>query len=60
MPKITIVETGLVSPQLRARHGSFPQMFERLIGEADASARFATFDLSTGKGCPIPPGWKPF
>src|SRR4029077_16276836 len=48
MPKITIVETGLVSPERRARHGSFPQMFERLIGEADASASYATVRLGAG------------
>lgn len=56
MPKITIVETGLVSPERRARHGSFPQMFERLIGEADASASFATVRLIDGERLPDPGG----
>jgi GMP synthase-like glutamine amidotransferase len=56
MPKITIVETGLVSPERRARHGSFPQMFERLIGEADASASFATVRLIEGERLPDPAG----
>jgi GMP synthase-like glutamine amidotransferase len=56
MPKITIVETGLVSPERRARHGSFPQMFERMIGEADASARFATVRLVEGEPLPDPAG----
>jgi GMP synthase-like glutamine amidotransferase len=54
MPKITIVETGLVPPDLRARHGSFPQMFERLICAADASARFATVRLADGERLPDP------
>jgi GMP synthase-like glutamine amidotransferase len=54
MPKITIVETGLVPPELRARHGSFPQMFERLISAADASARFATVRLADGERLPDP------
>lgn len=54
MPKIMIVETGLVSPERRARHGSFPQMFERLIGEADASASFVTVRLVDGEELPDP------
>jgi GMP synthase-like glutamine amidotransferase len=54
MPKITIVETGLVPPERRARHGSFPQMFERLIGKADASASFATVRLVDGEALPDP------
>jgi GMP synthase-like glutamine amidotransferase len=56
MPKITIVETGVVSPQRRAMHGSFPQMFERLIGEADASANFETVRLVDGETLPDPAG----
>jgi GMP synthase-like glutamine amidotransferase len=54
MPKITIVETGLVPPEQRAQHGSFPQMFERLIGAADASASFATVRLMDGEALPDP------
>src|SRR5882757_10858949 len=54
MPKITIVETGVVSPKTRAQHGSFPQMFERLIGEADASASFTTVRLMDGETLPDP------
>jgi GMP synthase-like glutamine amidotransferase len=54
MPKITIVETGVISPETRARHGSFPQMFERLIGAADASASFATVRLADGEAPPDP------
>src|ERR1700704_936273 len=54
MPKITIVETGVVSPKTRARHGSFPQMFERMIGAADASASFATVRLMDGEALPDP------
>lgn len=56
MPKITIVETGLVSPERRVQHGSFPQMFERMISEADASASFATVRLADGEGLPDPAG----
>jgi len=54
MPKITIVEAGVISPKTRARHGSFPQMFERMIGEADASASFATVRLVEGEALPDP------
>ncbi|MBA2397540.1 MAG: type 1 glutamine amidotransferase [Bradyrhizobium sp.] len=54
MPKITIIETGVVSPKNRARHGSFPQMFERLIGAADPSASFATVRLMDGEALPHP------
>ena len=54
MPKITIIETGVISPANRARHGSFPQMFERLLGEADASASFATVRLADGEALPDP------
>ena len=54
MPKITIIETGVVSPANRARHGSFPQMFERLLGEADATASFATVRLADGEALPDP------
>jgi len=54
MPKITIIETGVVSPKNRALHGSFPQMFERLIGAADASASFATVRLADGEALPDP------
>jgi GMP synthase-like glutamine amidotransferase len=54
MPKITIVETGLISPEPRARHGSFPQMFERMIRAADASASLATVRLADGEGLPDP------
>jgi len=54
MPKITILETGLVSPAQRARHGSFPQMFERMIAAADAAASFATVRLADGEALPDP------
>jgi GMP synthase-like glutamine amidotransferase len=56
MPKITIIETGLVSSEHRAGHGSFPQMFERMIGAADAAASFATVRLVDGDALPDPAG----
>jgi len=54
MPKITIIETGVISPKTRALHGSFPQMFERLLGAADASASFVTVQLMDGEALPDP------
>ena len=37
--KIGILETGEVHPDLKARHGDYPAMFERLLGAVDPSAR---------------------
>jgi len=54
MPKITIVETGVIPPEPRAQHGCFPQMFERMIGGADATASFATVRLMDGEALPDP------
>jgi GMP synthase-like glutamine amidotransferase len=54
MPNITIIETGVVSPANRARHGSFPQMFERLLGKAYPSASFTTVRLMDGEALPDP------
>ena len=52
MPRVTIIETGIVSPKNRERHGSFPQMFERMIGVADASVTFNTVSLPDGEPLP--------
>ena len=57
MSRITIIETGLVSPKNRELHGSYPQMFEQMIGAADASVTFdtVTFDtVSIPAGEPLP------
>jgi len=52
MPRITIIETGLVSPRNRELHGSYPQMFERMIGAADATVTFDTVSLPAGDALP--------
>jgi GMP synthase-like glutamine amidotransferase len=52
MPRVTIIETGLVSPKNRALHGSFPQMFEQMIGAADASVTFDTVSIPAGEPLP--------
>jgi GMP synthase-like glutamine amidotransferase len=52
MPRITIIETGIVSPRNRERHGSYPQMFARMIGAADASVTFDTVSIPAGEPLP--------
>jgi GMP synthase-like glutamine amidotransferase len=52
MPRVTIIETGIVSPKNRERHGSYPQMFARMIGAADASVTFNTVGIPAGEPMP--------
>ena len=52
MPRITIIETGLVSLKNRELHGSYPQMFEHMIGVADASVTFNTVSIPAGEPLP--------
>ena len=52
MPHVTIIETGIVSPKNRELHGSYPQMFERMIGAADTSVTFDTVSITSGEPLP--------
>ncbi|MCP3472250.1 gamma-glutamyl-gamma-aminobutyrate hydrolase family protein [Bradyrhizobium sp. CCGUVB1N3] len=52
MPRITIIETGLVLPQLRGRHGSYPEMFQRMIGAVDDSIDFDVVEIANGEQVP--------
>lgn len=52
MSRVTIIETGLVSPKNRELHGSYPQMFERMIGAADATVIFNTVSIPAGEPPP--------
>ncbi len=54
MPRITIIETGVLSEPTRARFGSFPQMFERMIRTADASIECQTVSIVGGEPLPDP------
>jgi GMP synthase-like glutamine amidotransferase len=54
MSRITIIETGLVVEPSRARYGSFPQMFERMIRAADATVDFETVSIINGEPLPKP------
>lgn len=52
MPHITIIETGLVSPANRERHGTYPQMFEAMIAAENPSATFDTVSIPAGEKLP--------
>jgi GMP synthase-like glutamine amidotransferase len=52
MPRVTIIETGLVSPKNRELHGSYPQMFAHMIGAADATVTFDTVSIPAGEPLP--------
>lgn len=52
MTRVTIIETGLVGPRYRERHGTSPQMFERMIGAADPSVTFSTVSIPVGEPLP--------
>lgn len=54
MPHVTIIEAGLVPSRFRERHGTFPQMFERLIRAADPSITFDIVSLAAGEALPDP------
>jgi GMP synthase-like glutamine amidotransferase len=54
MPRVTIIETGLVSQRNRERHGTYPQMFERMIAAAGASISFDVVRLAEGERLPDP------
>ena len=54
MRRVTIIETGLISQKQRERHGSFPQMFQRMISAADASIAFDIVSVIAGEPLPDP------
>ena len=54
MPRVTIIETGIVPLGPRERHGSFPQMFQRMISAADASVDFDVISVVGGEPLPDP------
>jgi len=54
MPRVTIIETGLISLKNRERHGSFPEMFQRMIGAADPSIDFDVISVAAGEPLPDP------
>jgi len=54
MSRITIIETGLVRERNRERHGSYPQMFQRMIRAEDASIDFDVVSVVSGEPLPRP------
>jgi GMP synthase-like glutamine amidotransferase len=54
MPRITIIETGLVPPHLRPRHGSYPDMFARMIGTNAGTVTFDVVSVAKGEALPDP------
>ena len=56
MPRVTIIETGLIPLQHRERHGSFPQMFQHMIGAADPSIDCDVVSVVAGEPLPDPTG----
>jgi GMP synthase-like glutamine amidotransferase len=54
MPRITIIEAGLLEPHYRERHGSFPEMFERLIRAEAPSIGFDVVSVANGEPLPDP------
>ena len=53
--KIGILESGEVSPDLRARHGDYPAMFEALLRAADPGLAFTTVRVVAGETPESPP-----
>lgn len=54
MARITIIETGLVPPEHRERHGSFPDMFARMIRAEDPTATVEVVSIPKGDALPDP------
>ncbi len=54
MPRITIIETGLVGDRYRARHGSYPDMFARMVRAEDAAIDFDVVSVCSGETLPDP------
>lgn len=47
--RIGILETGEVNEKIVGKHGTYPQMFERLLGAADPSLSFQTYSVVGGE-----------
>ncbi|WP_375158743.1 type 1 glutamine amidotransferase [Bradyrhizobium sp. RDT46] len=54
MARITIIETGAVPQEYRERHGSFPDMFERMIRAEDPAATVEVVSIPNGDALPDP------
>jgi GMP synthase-like glutamine amidotransferase len=54
MARITIIETGQVPQKYRERHGSFPDMFERMVRAENLSAKVDVVSIPNGDPLPDP------
>ena len=54
MARITIIETGEVPQKYRERHGSFPDMFERMVRAEDPTATVDVVSIPNGDALPDP------
>lgn len=54
MARITIIETGKVPQKYREGHGSFPDMFERMVRAEDPSAEVEIVSIPNGDTLPDP------
>src|SRR6201990_3540914 len=54
MARITIIETGQVPPKYREQHGSFPNMFERMVRAEDPTATVDVVSIPNGDALPDP------
>ncbi|MCK1358029.1 type 1 glutamine amidotransferase [Bradyrhizobium sp. 199] len=54
MARITIIETGLVPQNHRERHGSFPDMFERMVRAEDPAITVDVVSIPDGDALPDP------
>ena len=54
MARITIIETGQVPQKYREQHGSFPDMFERMVRTEDPTATVDVVSIPNGDALPDP------
>ncbi|WP_431205150.1 type 1 glutamine amidotransferase [Bradyrhizobium betae] len=54
MARITIIETGQVPQKYREHHGSFPDMFERMVRAEDPTATVEIVSIPNGDALPDP------
>ena len=52
MTRITIIETGQIPKAHRERHGSFPDMFQRMLHAEDPAITFDVVSIPNGDALP--------
>ncbi|SJZ78845.1 type 1 glutamine amidotransferase [Consotaella salsifontis] len=54
MTRVTIVQTGSVKPDLEPRHGTYPQMFERMLRSVSPDVAIDVVSVIDGERLPEP------